>query len=54
LIKQWQPWKNSTGANTVEGKAKSARNAFKGGLHQQIKELNKLLRSQRDALRKMT
>ena len=50
LIKQWQPWQHSTGARTIEGKAISARNAFKGGFRQQIKELNQLLRDQRGAL----
>ncbi|MDE0925786.1 MAG: hypothetical protein OR997_01670 [Methylophilaceae bacterium] len=24
-IRQWQPWESSTGAKTVEGKAKSSR-----------------------------
>lgn len=50
-IRQWQPWKHSTGAKTTEGKAKSSRNAFKGGLMQKIKllgkQLNSLLREQR-------
>ena len=50
LIKQWQPWQHSTGARTIEGKAISARNAFKGGFRQQLKELNQLLRDQRGAL----
>ena len=39
-IRQWQPWKHSTGARTIEGKAISARNAFTGGLMQKIKSLN--------------
>ena len=50
LIRQWQPWQHSTGARTIEGKAISARNAFKGGFRQQLKELNQLLRDQRGAL----
>ena len=29
-IKQWQPWTKSTGARTAEGKAVSAKNAYKG------------------------
>ena len=36
LIGQWQPWKLSTGAKTAAGKAKSSKNAFKGGLMKQI------------------
>lgn len=51
MIRQWQPWKNSTGAKTVEGKIVSARNAYKGGMTQQVKllskELNILLREQK-------
>ena len=45
-IRQWQPWKSSTGAKTVEGKAKSSRNAYKGGFREQMKELRQLLREQ--------
>lgn len=29
LIHQWQPWRHSTGPRTVQGKAVSARNAYK-------------------------
>jgi hypothetical protein len=29
LIHRWKPWEKSTGAKTSEGKAKSARNAFR-------------------------
>jgi hypothetical protein len=29
LIHQWQPWQNSTGPRTAEGKAVSSRNAYK-------------------------
>ena len=50
LIKQWQPWQHSTGAKTIEGKAKVSRNAFKGGLRQQLKNISQLLRNQRSAL----
>ncbi len=31
LIQTWQPWKQSTGAKTVEGKARSSQNALKAG-----------------------
>lgn len=30
-IRRWQPWSNSTGPRTKEGKARSSRNADKGG-----------------------
>jgi hypothetical protein len=29
LIHQWQPWRNSTGPRTPQGKAISSRNAYK-------------------------
>ena len=54
LIKQWQPWQHSTGARTLEGKAIASHNAFKGGFRQQLKELNQLLRDQRDALNEIS
>ena len=31
LIQRWEPWKQSTGAKTAEGKAASKMNAFKHG-----------------------
>jgi hypothetical protein len=52
-IKQWQPWNNSTGAKTPEGKARSSRNAFKGGIHAFLKETTKLLREQKDCLQRI-
>lgn len=50
LIRQWQPWQLSTGAKTAEGKTISARNAYRGGLRQQIKDINKLLRESKQVL----
>lgn len=56
-IRQWQPWTKSTGAKTIEGKARSSRNAFTGGLMQKIRllnsELNQVLRKQRDQLNEL-
>ena len=50
LIKQWQPWAKATGAKTAEGRARSSRNAYKGGHRQELREtmrqLNKLLKEQ--------
>ncbi len=57
LIRQWQPWKKSTGPRTAEGLAKSSRNAEKGGewreLRDLVKELNQLLREQREGLERV-
>jgi hypothetical protein len=46
LIRQWQPWKHSTGAKTAQGKAKSSMNAFKGGFMKELKSLKKTLKEQ--------
>lgn len=53
LIRQWQPWKHSTGAKTPEGKAKSSRNAFKGGFRQMLIELRQLLHKQQNDLKEI-
>ena len=33
LIQQWKPWELSTGAKTLEGKARVSQNALKTGNH---------------------
>ena len=56
-INQTKPWLKSTGARTPEGKAMSSQNAYKGGLHAQIKSLNieikDMLKEQKEALQRM-
>ncbi len=49
-IQTWQPWTNSTGPRTSAGKAKSAQNAFKGGIRPQLRNIAKVLRSQQQSL----
>jgi len=44
LIRQWQPWKDSTGPTSDDGKTKVSRNAWKGGVRPQLRELAKALR----------
>lgn len=44
MIKKWKPWEKSTGPRTPEGKAKAAKNAYKGGINQELRQLAKLLR----------
>ena len=42
-IRQQKPWLHSTGPKTEEGKAKVARNAYKGGSWKAIQELRRRL-----------
>ncbi len=50
LIRQWRPWEKSTGPRTRAGKAKVARNAYKGGTWRLLRELARTLRQQRKLL----
>ena len=43
LIRQWQPWKQSTGPKTPEGKATASRNAWQGGHRAELRELTKMV-----------
>ena len=58
LIRRWKPWQQSTGPRSDEGKARTARNGFKGGrwceLREMTKAVNALLRKHRDGLRRMS
>ena len=47
LIREWQPWKHSTGPRTAQGKARVARNAYKGAVRARLRELGRALSSQR-------
>lgn len=49
-IRKWKPWEQSTGPKSPEGKAKVSRNGYKGGWSEQLRELSRLLREQRDEL----
>jgi len=57
LIRQWQPWTKATGPRTEEGKAKVARNPWRGGHRQKLRELSKLvnaeIRAAKDALMRL-
>ena len=54
LIQRWKPWEKSTGAKTLEGKAKSSKNAIKDGksleVRELIKYLNRLMREQKNLI----
>lgn len=43
LIRLWKPWEKSTGPRTPDGKAKAARNAWKGGHWRELRELRRVL-----------
>jgi hypothetical protein len=45
LIQRWKPWEQSTGPRTIEGKATSARNRYRGAERDMLRTLAKLLRS---------
>lgn len=49
-IKRWRPWARSTGPRTKAGRAKSSRNAWKGGVRRTLRELARLLRRQANQL----
>ena len=55
LIRQWQPWKQSTSPKTPEGKATASRNAWQGGdmarMRELAKDVNRVLREQRQWLK---
>ncbi|OQW85781.1 MAG: hypothetical protein BWK72_20565 [Rhodoferax ferrireducens] len=53
LIQQWQPWAQSTGPRSEAGKAVTARNAFKGGLSGQLRQIRQAMRQQSDMLKRL-
>jgi hypothetical protein len=50
LIRARQPWLKSTGPRTPEGKARSSRNAWKGGVRPMLRSLALCLREQQEWL----
>ena len=53
LIQQWKPWKKSTGPRSQEGKAKVAKNAYKGGFRSNLRALARAMRDQRNTLNEL-
>ena len=49
-IRKWKPWAQSTGPRSAEGRAKSARNSFRGGLRHVLREISLALRAQKEIL----
>ena len=46
LIKTWKPWKQSTGPLSSEGRAKVAKNAYKGGHRLMLRELSRMVNAE--------
>ena len=42
-ITTWRPWEQPTGPRTAAGKARSSRNAFRGGFRPVWRQVSKLL-----------
>jgi hypothetical protein len=53
LIRQWQPWQQSTGPRTPEGKAAASRNAWQGGHRAQLRELTQALNAELAEMRRI-
>ena len=51
LIRQWQPWAKSTGPKSAEGKERVARNAWRGGHRQKLRDLAKMVNAEIRAAR---
>jgi len=49
-IKTSQPWAQSTGPRTPDGKATASRNSWKGGNREILRELGRVLKAQREVL----
>ena len=56
-IRRWRPGERSTGPRSTNGKARSARNAYRGGYRQTWREvvrlLNAELRADRESLKQI-
>ena len=44
LIRNWKPWARSTGPRTAVGKSRVSQNAFKGGMRETVRQVQRLLR----------
>lgn len=46
MIRNWQPWAKSTGPRSAEGKERVARNAWRGGHRQKLRELSSMVNAE--------
>ena len=52
-IRTWRPWERSTGPKTAEGKERVARNAWRGGRREQLRELARMVNAEIRAARQL-
>jgi hypothetical protein len=53
MIQRWKPWEKSTGPKSEEGKRKSAKRGYKGAQREEMREIARVLRAQRDCIDEM-
>lgn len=53
LIRGWQPWANSTGPKSDEGKERVARNAWRGGHRRKLREISSMVNAEIRAARQL-
>ena len=46
LIRQWKPWAKSTGPRSDQGKERVARNAWRGGHRQKLRDLASMVNAE--------
>lgn len=54
MIRTWKPWQQATGPRSAEGKARSSRNAYKGGHWLRLRELVRMVNEEVRVAREMT
>lgn len=53
VIQGWQPWEQSTGPRTPEGKSVVSGNAYFGAVRFQLRDLSRKIGQQQDELKKL-
>ena len=52
-IQRWKPWTSSTGPRTDDGKAKVARNPYKGNIRRLLRDASAMLKAQKATLKEI-
>ena len=52
-IRRWNPWEQSTGPRTEQGKAAASRNGWKGGNREMLRSLARALNEQQGQLKRL-